>query len=393
MYTENQTSITEILLHQGERALPAHAVSPPIFQTSIFCFDSYEEFQAALADESTHFLYTRGNNPTVNLCEEKLAALEHAEKAKLVGSGVAASSLAILSCLKSGDHAVVVKDCYSWVQYFFTTYLTRFGIEHTFVEGTEIAQFTDAIQANTKLIYLESPTTFTFKLQNLKQVAALAKSKNITTVIDNTWATPFFQNPIDSGIDLVVHSASKYLGGNSDLIGGVIAGNKKLMTYIFEHEFLPLGPVPDPFQAWLIMRNLRTLHIRMPVHYQNALALASLLEKHPKVESVLYPMLPSFSQYELAREQMRGGSGLFSFRLRTRSLKDVKTFINALKFFKRAVSWGGYESLVFPAAVKFADNDPIPEDRISLIRIHAGIEEVALLQNDLLQALDCIGEK
>ncbi len=392
MNTDNRASTTEILLHQGERGLPYNAVSPPIFQTSIFCFDSYEEFQAALADESTHFLYTRGNNPTVNLCEEKLAALEHAEKAKLVGSGVAASSLAILSQLKTGDHAVVVKDCYSWVHYFFTTYLTRFGIEHTFVEGTEVKQFEDAIQVNTKLIYLESPTTFTFKLQNLKLVADLAKSRNITTIIDNTWATPFFQNPIDFGIDLVVHSASKYLGGNSDLIGGVIAGSNKHITHIFENEFLPLGPVPDPFQAWLIMRNLRTLHIRMPVHASNALALATMLETHPKVESVLYPMLPSFSQYELAREQMRGGSGLFSFRLRTRKLKDVKAFVNALKFFKRAVSWGGYESLVFPAAVKFADDASIAEDRISLIRIHAGIEEIALLQQDLLQALDCIGE-
>ena len=392
MYTDNRASTTEILLHQGERGLPFNAVSPPIFQTSIFCFDSYEEFQAALADESTHFLYTRGNNPTVNLCEEKLAALEHTEKAKLVGSGVAASSLAILSQLKTGDHAVVVKDCYSWVQYFFTTYLFRFGIEHTFVEGTEISQFANAIQDNTKLIYLESPTTFTFKLQNLRQVADLAKSKKITTIIDSTWATPFFQNPIDLGIDLVVHSASKYLGGNSDLIGGVIAGSKKLITHIFETEFLPLGPVPDPFQAWLIMRNLRTLHVRMPVHFKNALALATMLETHPKVESVLYPMLPSFSQYELAQEQMRGGSGLFSFRLRTRNLKDVKAFINALKFFKRAVSWGGYESLVFPAAVKFDDNESIPEDRISLIRIHAGLEETSLLHDDLLQALDCMGE-
>jgi cystathionine beta-lyase/cystathionine gamma-synthase len=392
MNTDNRASTTEILLHQGERGLPFNAVSPPIFQTSIFCFDSYEEFQAALADESTHFLYTRGNNPTVNLCEEKLAALEHAEKAKLVGSGVAASSLAILSQLKTGDHAVVVKDCYTWVQYFFTTYLSRFGIEHTFVEGTEVSQFAEAVQENTKLIYLESPTTFTFKLQNLKQVADLARSKKITTIIDNTWGTPFFQNPIDFGIDIVVHSASKYLGGNSDLIGGVIAGSKKLITHIFENEFLPLGPVPDPFQAWLIMRNLRTLHIRMPVHFANALSLATMLEAHPKVESVLYPLLPSFSQYHLAQEQMRGGSGLFSFRLRTRNLKDVKAFINALKFFKRAVSWGGYESLVFPAAVKYDDNEPIPEDRISLIRIHAGLEENALLVEDLMQALDCIGE-
>ncbi|NCC65753.1 MAG: aminotransferase class V-fold PLP-dependent enzyme, partial [Spirochaetia bacterium] len=261
MNTDVRTPLTEILLHRGERDLPFHAVSPPIFQTSIFCFPSYDEFRDALSDEDSHYLYTRGNNPTVNLCEEKLAALEHADRAKLVSSGVAASSLAILSTLKSGDHAVVVRDCYSWVQYFFDTYLPKFGIEHTYIEGTSLDEFEKAIQDNTRLIYLESPTTFTFKLQPLKQVADLARSKNLTTVIDNTWATPYFQNPIDAGIDLVIHSASKYIGGNSDVIAGVIAGDNEHMKAIFEHQFLPLGPAPDPFQASLIMRNLRTLHL------------------------------------------------------------------------------------------------------------------------------------
>jgi cystathionine beta-lyase/cystathionine gamma-synthase len=390
MLTDIHPPLSEILLHQGERNLPFNAVSPPIFQTSIFCFPSYEEFRDALQDESTHYLYTRGNNPTVNLCEEKLAALEHAEKAKLVGSGVAASSLAILSQLQSGDHAVVVKDCYSWVQYFFNTYLPKYGIEHTYVEGTDIKQFEEAIQPNTRLIYLESPTTLTFKLQDLKQVAELAKRRGIKTVIDNTWATPFFQNPIDLGIDLVVHSASKYIGGNSDIIGGVIAGSTEEITKIFDHQFLPLGPVPDPFQAWLIMRNLRTLHLRMPQHYQNALALARMLEQHSSVEKVLYPFLPSFPQHALATSQMRGGSGLFSFHLKTTRLDDVKQFVNALQYFKRAVSWGGYESLVFPAAVKYADSDEIPQERLTLIRLHAGIEELSLLQDDLLQALNMV---
>jgi len=388
MLTDMRPPLSEILLHQGERNLPFNAVSPPIFQTSIFCFPSYEEFRDALQDESSHYLYTRGNNPTVNLCEEKLAALEHAEKAKLVGSGVAASSLAILSQLQSGDHAVVVKDCYSWVQYFFNTYLPKYGIEHTYVEGTDIKQFKEAIQPNTRLIYLESPTTLTFKLQDLKQVAELAKCRGIKTVIDNTWATPFFQNPIDLGIDLVVHSASKYIGGNSDIIGGVIVGSTEEITKIFDHQFLPLGPVPDPFQAWLIMRNIRTLHLRMPQHYQNALALARMLEQHPSVEKVLYPFLPSFPQHALATSQMRGGSGLFSFHLKTTRLDDVKQFVNALQYFKRAVSWGGYESLVFPAAVKYADSDEIPQERLTLIRLHSGIEELSLLQDDLLQALN-----
>lgn len=381
-------NVSEILLHMGERNLPGGAVSPPIFQTSIFCFSSFDEFRNALADETHNFLYSRGNNPTVNLCEEKLAALEHAEKAKLVSSGVAAISCAILSQVQSGDHCVVVQDSYSWTRYMMLTYLKRFNVDVTFVEGTDIEDFEKAIRPNTKVIYLESPATFTFKLQPLREVAELAKSHHIKTIIDNTWATPIFQNPIDFGIDIVVHSASKYFGGNSDIIGGAIMGSAEDIQHIFSTEFLPLGPVPDPLQAWLIMRNLRNLEIRMPVHYRNALGLAEYLESRDDVEAVLYPMLPSFSQYELAKKQLRGGSGLFSFRLKTRDIEKVKKVTDNVKYFKRAVSWGGYESLIDPNATAFAPGKPIPDDRISLIRIHAGIEDLELLKEDLKTALD-----
>lgn len=383
--------VTEILHHLGERDLPDHAVAPPLFQTSIFCFNSFDEFQEALADEESNYLYTRGNNPTVNLCEEKLAALEHAEKAKLVGSGMAAISCAVLSQVKSGDHVVSVCDTYSWTRTLFSSYLKRFGVSVTYVEGCSVEDFERAIRPETALIYLESPATFTFKLQPLKKVAELARSKGIKTIIDNTWATPIYQNPLDYGIDIVVHSASKYLGGHSDLVAGAIMTDEKEMSHIFNTEFLQLGPVPDPHTAWLIMRNLRTLHLRMPVHYSNALELATFLEGREEVESVLYPFLPSFPQYELAKEQMRGGSGLFSFRLKTRRLEDVRRFTDSLHFFKRAVSWGGYESLVVPAATNNFHGKPIPDDRISLIRLHAGLEDVNLLKEDLEGAFKAIG--
>ena len=383
--------VTEILHHLGERDLPDHAVAPPLFQTSIFCFNSFDEFQEALADEESNYLYTRGNNPTVNLCEEKLAALEHAEKAKLVGSGVAAISCAVLSQVKSGDHVVSVCDTYSWTRTLFSSYLKRFGVSVTYVEGCSVEDFERAIRPETVLIYLESPATFTFKLQPLREVAELARSKGIKTIIDNTWATPIYQNPLDYGIDIVVHSASKYLGGHSDLVAGAIMTDEKEMSHIFNTEFLQLGPVPDPHTAWLIMRNLRTLHLRMPVHYSNALELATFLEGREEVESVLYPFLPSFPQYELAKEQMRGGSGLFSFRLKTRRLEDVRRFTDSLHFFKRAVSWGGYESLVVPAAANNFHGKPIPDDRISLIRLHAGLEDVNLLKEDLEGAFKAIG--
>jgi cystathionine beta-lyase/cystathionine gamma-synthase len=387
MTYDSQDDLTAILHHQGERELPFGAVSPPIFQTSIFCYKSYEDFRDALADESKSYLYTRGNNPTVNLAEQKIAALEKGERAKLVSSGVAAMTLAVSAFLQAGDHIVAVEDSYTWTRHLADVYLKRFGIDCTFVEGCRMEDFEEAVRPETKIIILESPTTFTFKLQNLKEIGAFARSRGIRTIIDNTWATPLFQNPLEMGIDLVTHSVSKYLGGNSDVVGGVIVGSDEDVKRIFNDEFLVNGPVPDPMLAWLVMRSMRTMHIRMPVHFENAKKLCAYLESHPKVESVLYPFLESYPQYDLACEQMRGGSGLFSFRLKSRDLEDVKAFTNALGFFKRAVSWGGYESLVFPAAVKWADNDDIPGDRISLIRCHAGLEESDLLLKDLEQAL------
>ncbi len=383
-------SNANILHHLGEDDLPYGAVSPPIFQTSIFCYSSYEDFTKALADETQSYLYTRGNNPTVNLVEEKIAALEGGEKAKLVSSGVAAMSQAVMAFIKTGDHIIAVEDTYSWTRYLLDTYLKRFGVSCTYVEGTSITDFEEALRPETKLIILESPTTLTFKLQNLAEVAKLANSRGIRTIIDNTWATPIFQNPIDFGIDLVVHSASKYLGGNSDVIGGVIIGSDIDIRHIFNSEFLVLGPSPDPFLAWLILRGMRTLHIRMPVHFDNALKLTKYLSVHSKVESVLYPFLPDFPQYKLAQRQMHGGSGLFSFRLKTKDVEQIKKFTNKLSLFKRAISWGGYESLIFPASVKWMDPSLIPKNRVSLIRVHAGLEDSELLLDDLEQALDVI---
>ncbi|GHV32484.1 cystathionine gamma-synthase [Spirochaetia bacterium] len=382
-----EKNLSYILHHLNEDALPHGAVSPPIYQTSIFCFPSYEEFRDAINDEVHHSLYTRGNNPTIQLAEEKLAALEGGERSKLVSSGVSAISHAIMAFVKSGDHVVCVEDSYSWTKVLLEKYLTRFGVEVTFVEGTDSDAVFAAVRPATRVIYLESPTTFTFKLQDLPAIAAFARQKGIKTITDNTWATPIFCNPIIFGIDLVVHSGSKYFGGSSDIIAGVIVGSAADIDLIQKQEFLQLGTVPDPMMAWLLMRGLRTLHIRMKAHYASSLAAAAYLEKHPKIESVLYPMLPSYQQLDLARKLFSGGSGLFSFKLKVNKLESVIKFTNALRLFKRAVSWGGYESLVFPAAVKYLKEADVPPDRLGLIRIHVGLEEPADLIADLEQAL------
>ncbi len=361
------------------------AVSPPIFQTSIFSFNSFDELQAAIASEEEHFLYSRGNNPTVNLVEQKIAALEKAERAKLLSSGVSAICASIMGFVSAGDHVICVKDCYVWTRRLLETYLKRFGVTHTFVEGNHPDEIEAAIRPTTRLIYLESPTTLTFKLQDLHAIATIARARGIRTAIDNTWSTPIFANPIELGVDLVVHSVSKYLGGHSDVVAGVVAGSAKDIAHIFNTEFLQLGTVPDPMMAWLVLRGLRTLAVRMPVHFANALHVARHLADHPAVEDVLYPFLPSHPQYGLAKRQMRGGGSLFSIRLKTRDLAKVKEFVNSLRMFKRAVSWGGYESLIFPDAAHYP-GDP-PPDRVSLIRLHIGLEDKEAIVADLDQAL------
>jgi len=380
-------NISEILHHMGEHDLPFNAVSPPIFQTSIFSFACFDDFRKALEDEQASFIYSRGNNPTVTLVERKLAALEGGERAKLVASGSSAISHCIMAFVKTGDHVVSVRDCYSWAHTLLSSYLVRFGVETTYVDGSDPAEFEAAIRPNTRLIYLESPTTLTFKLQDLAAVAAIARARGIKTVIDNTWCTPLYQNPIKLGIDLVVHSVSKYLGGHSDVVAGAIVGSERDLRHIFADEFQQFGTVPDPFMAWLVLRGMRTLHVRLAAHDAAGREVAGFLEGHPAVESVLHPFLPSYPQAELAARQMRGGASLFSFRLKTRDVRRVRAFADSLRLFKLAVSWGGYESLVFPNAVSSFPGGVIPEDRVSLIRLHVGLEDRKLLIADLDQAL------
>ena len=387
-----------ILHHLGEDDLPLNAVSPPVFQTSNFCFPDFDSFNRALTSEDESCLYTRGNNPTVLLVEAKLAALEHGESAKLVASGAAAISHSVMAFLASGDHVVCVRDCYSWTKTLLSSYLPRFGISATFVDGRDPAEIEAALKPETKIIYLESPTTFTFRLQDLAAVARIARARGVRTVIDNTWATPIFCNPIDFGIDIVIHSASKYLGGHSDLVAGVIVGSKNDIDLIRRQEFLQLGTVPDPSMAWLLLRGMRSLGVRMPVHFANAGAVARALAAHPAVERVNYPFLADYPDRALALAQMRGGSGLLSFNLKTRDLGAVRRFTDSLRYFKRAVSWGGYESLVCPDAARYAiqaepsgggGEEPagIPPDRIGLVRVHVGLEDPASLVDDLVRGL------
>jgi cystathionine beta-lyase/cystathionine gamma-synthase len=358
-------------------------VAAPLYQTSLFTFPNVASLREAIKDESLTHLYTRGNNPTVELVEQRIARLEGGERSKLFSSGVAAIASSILSCVEQGDHIVCANDAYTWAKYICGTYLARFGIAVTFVDAADAKAVEKAIRKNTKVLYLESPGTLLLRVQDLRALAALAKSHGIRTIVDNTWATPLYQNPLAFGIDLVVHSASKYLGGHSDVIGGAVIGSHELVGKIFKTEFLPIGHVPDPFQAWLIQRGMRTMHVRLPYHYASALSVCDYLYGNKKIAEVYYPMHPKSEWHELASSQMSGGCGLLSLKVKSKDLAGIQRAVDRLGTFRIGVSWGGYESLVFPSLVT-KDGDP------SIIRLHVGLEKTETLIRDLDQAFSVL---
>jgi len=375
--------------------VPEHflgAVTPPIFQNSLFVYPTFEEFSHALKKPMQNYIYMRGNNPTVEIAEQKIARLEKGEMAKCFGSGMAAITSVILTFLKAGDHIISVKNIYGPTYKLLSSFLPRFNVETNFISSPSIEELRRAIKQNTKIIYLESPTTFTFQLQNLSEIAELAKQKKIVTIIDNSWATPYFQNPLEIGIDLVVHSCSKYLAGHSDVVAGAVIGKKGYIEQIFQSGFLLLGGILHPFEAWLLIRGLRTLPLRMERHFNNALKIANFLENHPKVLKVNYPLLPSHPQYQLAKKQLKGGSGLFSFELKADNIKEIKKFVNLLRIFRLGVSWGGCESLAVPIAALMENGKPNKTQKALglspyLIRLSVGLEDVEDLISDLEQAL------
>lgn len=353
------------------------AIAPPIFQNSLFT-----------RKEKKHgFVYTRISNPTTEIAEKKIAALEEGEDAKCFSSGMGAISAAIMHWIEKDCHVVCLKNIYGPVKEFLSHYMCKFGVEVTYVSGEKVEEIERAIRPNTKLIYLETPVSNVFSLQDLQAIAMLAQSAGIATVVDNTWATPIFQNPLKFGVDMVVHSASKYMGGHSDLIGGVMVGKKTELEYIMHNERAMFGAAMDPHQAWMLIRGLRTLPVRMRQHQQSAMQVAAFLEDHPKVEKVYFPGLPSHPQYELGQKQMEGYTGLMSF-IPKGDPQDVMRALKALQFFEEGPSWGGYESLFNTPGLgitsEASEESGIPK---GLVRISLGLEQTESLITDLDRAL------
>ncbi len=366
--------------------VPFNAASSPIFQTSLFTFDSYAGIEAVFAGRSEDFIYSRGNNPTVAEFESLIATLEGAEAARGFSSGTGAITAALLAFVEGGDRIVAVRNVYNDVFCLFNKLLGKFGVTVDYVDASDPEQVA-AVLPGAKLLYLENPTSMVFEVQDIAALAALARQHGVITMIDNSWATPLFQKPILHGVDLVIHAASKYLGGHSDTVAGVVAGSKAHIAEINRLTYPYLGAKLSPFEAWLLLRGMRTLPLRMAQHMKSGLVLAERLGNHPAVARVRHPALMDHP----GRASLTGFGGLFAFDVA--ETIDVPAFADALAHIRLGVSWGGPETLIVPAQVALQ----LPPESNSFvrfgvsdrtIRFAVGLEGPDLLWRDLDQALE-----
>ena len=374
-----------------ERENYFNAVSPPIMQTSNFIFNTVEDMRKAFADEYSAYLYSRGRNPTVDILRKKLAALDGAEDCLVFGSGAAAIFASVLANIKSGDHIVSVDKPYTWAQKMFNDILPRFGVTTTYIDGRSIENFERAILPNTTLIYLESPNSWDYAIQDLKAVADLAKAENIVTIIDNSYCTPIYQRPVEYGIDLVMQTATKYISGHSDTLGGVLSGSTAMIKKIFNSEYMNIGSGIAPFNAWLLIRGLRTLPARLDRITASTKKLVDYLKQHSKVELVLFPFDENFPQYKLAKKQMSGACGLLTFIIKADNIIQIEKFCESLQHIFMAVSWGGHESLIIPkcSGIQPGEFDATNKEH-RMLRLYVGLEEPEYLIKDLEQAFSSL---
>ena len=381
-------------VHGGQDHDPlTGAVSVPIYQTSTFVFESAEQGAARFAGKEKGYIYTRLGNPTVKALEKSLAGLEEGEDARACSSGMAAINTAVLSVVRKGDHVVSTENLYGGTAKLFSDILPKFGIEFTLVDTSHIENVELAIRKNTKILYIETPSNPTLKLTNIREVAKIAKEHDAVSIVDNTFMSPYFQQPLTLGADVVVHSLTKYLSGHSDVVGGIVIGYQDFIDKM-DPVLKNTGGTLGPFEAWLTLRGIKTLHIRMERHNENAMKVAEFLEAHEKIEKVYYPGLKSSDQYDLAKRQMSGFGGIVSFEVKG-GLEAGRKLMNSVRLCTLAVSLGAVETLIeHPASMTHA---VVPrEERLrtgltdSLVRLSVGIEDVEDIIEDLQSALENI---
>src|SRR5215210_2556734 len=385
----NQHRITRAIRSQVDQTNEMEH-SAPLFLTSSFCFDNAEEMRAAFADESDDNIYSRFSNPNVQEFVNKVCIMEGAEAGFATASGMSAVFASFMAFLKQGDHLLSCNAIFGSTHTIITKYLSRYGIEYSFVSANNAEQWEAAIRPNTKMIYLETPTNPGLDIIDIEFVANLAKKHNLILNVDNCFATPVGQRPIDLGADLVVHSATKWLDGQGRVLGGVVVGKKELINdiYLFCRS---TGPSMSPFNAWVLSRSLETLDVRMERHSANALFLAKALEGHKKISWLKYPDLPTHPQYNIAKKQMTNGGGIVCFELKG-GLEAGRNFLNNLKMLTITANLGDTRSIAsHPAStthVKLTEEERLAVNITpGLIRISVGLEHQDDILNDILQAL------
>lgn len=363
-------------------------VSPQIVQTSSFQFQNYQHYIDVNTKHLAAYTYTRGENPTLAALEKKIAQLEHGDQAICFASGMGAISATILSLIQKDEHILIVNTIYGSAQKLICE-LEKFGIQNTIVSTTKTDDIASYIQPNTKIIYFESPSSQRFEMLDLELLACIAKRNNIYTVIDNTWATPLLQNPLLHGIDVVVHSCSKYIGGHSDIVGGVVISNQAIIEKIRHFGVTYLGATMSPINAWLAIRGLRTLPVRMKSLDTSVRQVIQFLQSNQRIEKIYHPLCGNTSQQELAHKYLSGMGSLFSFVLKDANPEIIEKFVDTLQYFTLAYSWGGFESLVLPA-FKGNNIEELKQRHLSIghIRMYIGLEEPELLIQDISNALD-----
>lgn len=381
-----------LAVHAGEAPCPVTgALDTPIYQSTTFAAADSEEMAALYGEEKPGYMYTRYGNPTIRALEEKIAALESGEAALGAATGMAAISTAILGYVKTGDHVVAARSVYGAAYNFLNKKLPRMGASASFVPSARIEDFESAIRPNTRLIYFETPSNPVLEIIDIEALAALAQSRRIPLMIDNTFASPALQQPLKLGVTVVVHSATKYLCGHGDAMGGAIVGPKDYISFLIHEVIRDFGGVISPFNAWLILRGMHTLHVRMPAHCANAQKVAEFLAAHPKVERVNYPGLPHHPGHDVARKQMKAFGAMISFEAKG-GYEAGKQVMDRVTIFARAASLGDTRSLIVHSASTSHRAVP-PEQRQAigitdgLVRLSIGIESAEDLIADLDHAL------
>ncbi len=387
-------NINTIGIHGGEEHNPTSAVASPIFQSATFGFLNPEDISAAMATEAHPQFYGRYATPNTKQVESILAKLEGGEAGLAVASGMAAVALVLLNQLKAGDHLVAQRNIYPTTYNFIRRKLPQFGIDYTFVDQEDSNSFEQAIRSETRLLYVESPANPMLSLTDLKFISRLAKAQNLVSVVDNTFATPYNQRPLELGCDIVLHSATKYLSGHSDVVAGVIVSDQDTMDRMW-HDHVLFGSVLHPFEAWLLGRGLKTFGIRMERHNSNAMAVASFLLDHPKVGRVFYPGLDVHPRHNLAKKQMLAGyGGMVSFSLRGGETSAYK-FLEGMELITLAVSLGGVHSLISHPQTTISS---VQADEVrtavgidgGLLRLSVGLEDEVDILSDIEKALSAL---